>query len=149
MKEVSIYIATSIKGHLARDGWIGYALEFYPEGSKYAKTLIDYEKVYQANENRASQEALLCALKRLREKCILTVYTESEYVYSGFAGPENVIRWEKSGWKTTRGTDVKNKDMWQQLMMELQGNLHTYRLKEHNAYIYMLQEELKRKEIQE
>lgn len=142
MKEVSIYIATSIRGRWNRDGYIGYCLEYYREGSKYPSTLTDYERVENLNANRAEQEALIRAISRIREKCILSVYTESEYLYQGFAEDANIERWIKAGWRTTRGTEVKNRDKWQELIRLLQGNLYKFYLKETNAYIPGLKQDL-------
>lgn len=146
MKEVSIYTATSIRGRWERDGHIGYALEYYKEGCKYAKTLIDYEAVENLNENRAELEALIRAITRMREKCVLTIYTESDYLYQGLAEPGYVEEWIRNGWKTRRGTEVKNRDKWQKLMGLLQGNLYSLRLKQNNAYTALLIDEMKRKE---
>lgn len=146
MKEVSIYIATSINGPWNRDGWIGYCLEYYPEGKKYARTLIDYEQVFDMNQNRAEQEALIRAFTRFRENCILSIYTDSEYLYNGFAGAEYVDKWIKNGWLTAKGQEVKNKDKWMELLKALQGNMYMFFLKQNNAYTLVLQDELKRRE---
>lgn len=146
MREVSIYIAASIQGRWNRDGYVGYVLEYYPEGSKYPKLLTDYEEVKNMNANRAQQEALIRAIARIREKCILSIYTDSEYLYSGFAGKELVGQWIKSGWKTSRGQDVKNRDKWQELLKALQGNLYRFYLKEPNAYMERLKDDLRQLE---
>lgn len=146
MKEVGIYIAASVKGRWSRNGYIGYVLEYYPENSKYPKRLINYEQVQDVNENRAQQEALIRALARMREKCALTIYTESAYLYNGFAGESLIDRWIRNGWKTAGGTEVKNRDKWSELMKKLQGNLCRFYLDEPNAYTAMLKTELKRLE---
>lgn len=149
MKEVSIYIATSIHGRWNRDGYIGYCLEYYKDGSKYPNTLTDYERVEDLNENRAEQQALIRAISRIREKCVLSIYTESEYLYKGFCEDGNVEKWIKAGWKTTRNTEVKNRDKWQELMRLLQGNMYKFYLKETNAYVTGLQADLRRLEAGE
>lgn len=146
MREVSIYTATSIRGRWEKDGHIGYALEYYAEGCKYPKTLIDYEQVSDLNENRAELEALIRAITRMTEKCILTIYTESEYLYKGLAEPGYIEQWVRTGWKTAKGTEVKNRDKWQKLMGLLQGNMYKLELKKNNAYTTLLIEEMKRKE---
>lgn len=146
MREVSIYIAASIQGRWNRDGYVGYVLEYYPEESKYPKLLPDYEEVKDMNANRAQQEALIRAIARIREKCILSIYTESEYLYSGFAGKEFVSQWVKNGWRTSRGTEVKNRDKWQELLAALQGNLCRFYLKEPNAYTERLRDDLRQLE---
>lgn len=144
MREVSIYIASSIRGRWSRDGYVGYYLEYYKEGSKYPNILPDYERVENMNENRAEQEALIRAMTHMREACILSIYTESEYLSSAFDG--NIEKWIKAGWKTTRGTEVKNRDKWQELIGKLQGNMYRFYLKETNAYIGTLKSDLQQLE---
>lgn len=146
MKEVSIYTATSIRGRWEKDGYIGYVLEYYAEGNKYPKTLPGYEQVSGLNENRAELEALIRALTHMQEKCVLTIYTESDYLYQGLAEPGYVKAWVKNGWKTKKGTEVKNRDKWQKLMELLHGNLYTLQLKANNAYTGGLMAEMRRKE---
>ena len=135
MRAVSIYTATSIRGRWGKNGHVGYALEYYAEGHKQPDVLFDYEPVENVNENRAELIALLRALARMREKCILTLYTESEYLYQGLKDDGHVEKWIKSGWKTVKGTEVKNRDLWQKLMAVLQGNLYTLEIRRGNAYL--------------
>ena len=97
MKEVSIYIVTGIKGRWQQDGYIGYALEYYKENCKYPAVIREVVPVQQMNENRSTLEALIQALHRMRENCILTVYTESKYLYSGYEEAE----YENAGNRTT------------------------------------------------
>lgn len=146
MKEVSIYIESSIHGRWNRDGYIGYVLEYYPEDSKYSKTLSGYERVENMNENRSQIEALIRGISRMREKCILSIYTESDYLYSGYSGKEYVAKWIKAGWRTTRGEEVKNRDKWQELTGKLQGNMYRFALKEQNAYVGRIRENLRQLE---
>ena len=146
MKEVNVYLASSIRGRWPRDGYIGYALEYYPPGKNMPAVLRCCEPVQNMNENRAQLEALILVFTRMREKCILSIYTESQYLYDGFAGPEHVKKWIKNHWQTARGQEVKNRDKWEELLRGLQGNLYTFYLRQPNAYTPGLLEELKRKE---
>lgn len=145
MKEVSIYIASGIKSLRKQNGYIGYCLEYYPEGSKYAKTLIDYEPVEDMTGNASELEALIRALKRMREKCILSIYTESTYINMGLGERRLVDKWIKSGWKTGKNVEVKNKTKWQETLNLLNGSLYQIHLKEPNAYVKMLQIEAEKR----
>lgn len=134
MKEVSIYVYTSISGRWNRDGYIGYCLEYYKAGARNPDTKYGYHRVENMNANRAAQEALIRAITRMRVKCALTIYTDCEYLYSGFAGACRVEKWKRTGWKTSRGEEVKNRDKWQQLDELLKGNLVQFILKMSNTY---------------
>lgn len=145
MREVNIYVASSIKSLRKQNGYIGYCLEYYPEGSKYAKTLIDYEPVEDMTGNRSELEALIKALKRMREKCILSIYTESSYLNMGLGNQRLVDKWIKNGWVSGKNVEVKNRDKWQELLSLLNGSLYQIYLKEPNAYVKMLQIEAEKK----
>lgn len=146
MKEVSIYIVTGIKGRWQQDGHIGYALEYYKENSKYPAVIREVVPVQQMNENRSTLESLIMALHRMREKCILTVYTESKYLYNGYEDAEYVKRWKQNDWTRSDGHEIKNRDKWQELDRLMKGNLVRILLNETNAYTESLQEEIKMKE---
>lgn len=146
MKEVSIYIVTGIKGRWQQDGHIGYALEYYRENSKYPAVIREVVPVQQMNENRSTLESLIKALHRMREKCILTVYTESKYLYSGYEDAEYVKRWKQNDWTRSDGHEIKNRDEWQELDRLMQGNLVRILLNETNAYTESLRQEIKMKE---
>jgi ribonuclease HI len=45
------------------------------------------------------------------------VISDSKYVLEG--ARSNVERWEKSGWMTTAGSEVKNQDMWEKVLKGL------------------------------
>ena len=146
MKEVSIYIVTGIRGRWQQDGHIGYALEYYKENSKYPAVIKEVVPVQQQNENRSTLEALIMALHRMREKCILTVYTESKYLYNGYEDAEYVKRWKQNDWTRSDGHEIKNRDKWQELDRLIQGNLIRILLNQRNAYTESLRQEIKIKE---
>lgn len=146
MRSVSIYTATSIKGRWERNGYVGYCLEYYPPGRNLPEVRKHIEAVESMNTNRAEMEALIRAFSRMREKCELSIYTDSEYLFNGFAGREDVTRWIRSGWITTRGQPVKNKDKWLELIKGKQGHLCSFYLKQPNAYTKELMEEMERRE---
>ena len=43
----------------------------------------------------------------------VVIASDSEYVVKGYC--ERLIAWKRRGWKTARGTDVVNKDLWEAL----------------------------------
>ena len=146
MKEVSIYIVTGIKGRWQQDGHIGYVLEYYKENSRYPALIREIAPVQQMNENRSTLEALIQALHRMKEKCILTVYTESSYLYNGYEDTEYVKRWRENAWTRADGQEIKNRDKWQELDKLMQGNLVRILLHEKNAYTGSLLVEIEEKE---
>lgn len=145
MKEVSIYIVSGIKSLRKQDGLVGCCLEYYKPGSKYPETRMHYYPVENVTRNQSELISLIKALKKLNQKCILTIYTESTYLYQGFAGACLVEKWIKSGWKTGKNVEVKNQDLWQELLNLLNGNIYKFMLNETNAYVNMLHQEIEKR----
>ena len=55
------------------------------------------------------------ALKLLKRPCKVDLYSDSAYVVNAFL--QNWIwGWIKNGWKTSNKEDVKNKELWQELI---------------------------------
>lgn len=107
---------------------------------------MHYYPVENVTRNQSELISLIKALKHLNEKCILTIYTESSYVYQGFAEACLVEKWIKSGWKTGKNVEVKNRDLWQEALKKLNGNIYTFMLNETNAYGNMLHQEIEKRE---
>lgn len=144
MKEVSIYIATSIKGTWERDGFIGFTLEYYPPDQKNPKTRKpEYIEVQKTTANRAELLALIEALSHMTQACSLTIYTENSYIHTG---ADNLAKWKSAGWLTSKGAEVKNRDLWEKVDKLLHGHLWRVLLKEPNAYMRALEIELEERE---
>lgn len=68
--------------------------------------------------NRMELMAVIKALEKvttLNEK-VFKIFSDSAYVINAINNNGWVERWQKNGWKTTKGEDVKNCDLWKQLM---------------------------------
>lgn len=63
--------------------------------------------------NRMELTAVIRALESLKRRCVVAVYTDSQYVKKGI---ETWIHaWKRNGWKTADRKSVKNADLWQEL----------------------------------
>lgn len=132
MKELNIYLESGIRGPHRRDGVVGYIIEWPTE--KGPATLTGFEKVEDVSENRATLCGLTAALARIKEKCILNIFTSSNYLYRGFEIEQRVEKWRANGWKTAQGKEVKNKDKWLEVLNLANGSLCSYRLNEKHEY---------------
>lgn len=145
MREVNIYLVSGIPHMQKKSGYVAYCLEYYSSGSKYPATLTNVEKVEEMTGMCAELEVLLKALKRLNEKCVLNIYTESSYLNMGIGERRFVDKWAKNDWKDGKNVAIKNADKWKELLNSLNGNLYQVFLKEPNAYAEMLHEKVKTK----
>ncbi len=68
----------------------------------------------ETTNNRMELTAVIEALKALKTRCNITLYTDSKYVMCGIT--EWLENWKNNGWKTSnKKSEVKNIDLWQQL----------------------------------
>jgi ribonuclease HI len=63
--------------------------------------------------NRMELMGAIMALEALTEPCTAVLYTDSKYVQQGIS--EWMPKWLRSGWKTSGGHAVKNRDLWERL----------------------------------
>lgn len=145
MREVSIYLVSGIPSMQRKSGYVAYCLEYYSTGSKYPVTLTNVEEVEEMTGRHAELVVLLKALKRLNEKCILSIYTESEYLDMGIGERRLVDKWQENDWKDGKMLPIKNADEWRAILERLNGSLYRVYLKEPNAYVEMLREKVKMK----
>ena len=67
-------------------------------------------KVKDTTNNRMELMAPIMALKKIKPKSDITIFTDSTYVKNGIT--EWIKKWEKNGWKNSNKKPVKNKDLW-------------------------------------
>lgn len=73
----------------------------------------------RTTNNEMELTAVVEALKAVQgTKATVAIYTDSKYVVEGATGW--IFGWMKNGWKTKAGSDVLNKELWQELQPLLQ-----------------------------
>lgn len=63
------------------------------------------------------------ALKMLNEPCRINIYTQSERLIHAFKG-ELIKRWQHNGWKTSMGSLVQDRVLWEALLQLVSGAGH-------------------------
>lgn len=107
MARIEIFTDGACSGNPGKGGW-GAILRH----KDVEKELSGAEM--ETTNNRMELTAVIEALKALKSKCIITLYTDSRYVMDGIN--EWMPNWKKNNWKTTnKKSDVKNVDLWQVL----------------------------------
>lgn len=88
----------------------------------YCAILIynEVEKIISGGEeettnNRMEMLAVIMGLKALKYPCKVKLYSDSAYVLNAFLNGW-VYGWVKNGWKTADKKDVKNVELWQELL---------------------------------
>ena len=108
MEEITIYTDGACSGNPGPGGW--GAILMYKDNMKE----ISGGKKDTTN-NVMELTAVIEALKLLKFPCKVNLYSDSAYVVNAFL--QNwVINWQKNNWKTSDKKDVKNKELWQELL---------------------------------
>ena len=77
-------------------------------------------KVKGTTNNRMELMAAIMALKKIKSKSDITIFTDSTYVKNGIT--EWIKKWQKNEWKGSNKKPVKNKDLWIKLNNLCQRN---------------------------
>ena len=107
MKSVNIYTDGACKGNPGAGGWSAI-LEY---GGK-EKELCGGEK--STTNNRMELTAAIEGLKALKEKCLVTLYSDSQYLVNAI-NKGWLTGWKQKGWKKADKSQVLNDDLWKTL----------------------------------
>lgn len=142
MKNIDIYTDGACSGNPGIGGW--GAVLMYKE---HKKEISGYFK--ETTNNRMELFAILQALKTLKQKCNVNLYSDSAYAINAF-NSNYIGNWQKNGWKTANKQDVKNADIWKALLSEIQKhNVNFIKVKGHSDNAYNNRcDELARNEIE-
>ncbi len=108
LKQVEIYTDGACSGNPGAGGWS--AILSY-KGKE--KEISGGEK--DTTNNRMELLAVINGLKMLKEKCIVKLYSDSQYVVSAFTNGW-INNWILAGWRTADKKPVKNEDLWKELV---------------------------------
>ena len=100
---ITIYTDGACKGNPGEGGW-GAFIEYNNEKVK----LYGYEEL--TTNNRMEIIAAIEALRSIKEKSDIIIYTDSKYLMNGIN--TWIHGWKKNNWKTSSNKDVKNIDLW-------------------------------------
>lgn len=108
MEEVIIYTDGACSGNPGPGGW-GSILMM----GENKKEISGGKK--DTTNNVMELTAVIEALKLLKRPCKVDLYSDSAYVVNAFL--QNWIwSWIKNGWKNSNKEEVKNKELWQELL---------------------------------
>ena len=86
--------------------------------------------------NRMELTAVIEGLKKLKESCDVTIYTDSAYTMNAFELGW-LDDWQNKNWKNSQKKDVLNKDLWQELLAEMSKHtISWFKVKGHSDNKY-------------
>ncbi len=129
MKHVDIYTDGACRGNPGKGGW-GAILVY----GGVEKELSGGER--ETTNNRMELTAVISALSALRERCEVTLTSDSKYVIDavtkGWAAS-----WKQKGWRKADKSPALNVDLWEQLLALLNQHEVTFVwVRGHNGHPY-------------
>ena len=106
MNEVVIYADGACRGNPGPGGWGAWL-----KSGEHEKEMFGGEKL--TTNNRMELTAAIEALASLKQRCTVTIYTDSVYVKDGIT--KWIHGWKTRGWTTADKKPVKNVELWQRL----------------------------------
>lgn len=108
MDEITIYTDGACSGNPGPGGWgaILICKDLKKELSGGSKNTTN---------NIMEMNAVIEALKALKHPCNVQLYSDSAYVVNAFL-QHWVDGWQRNNWKTADKKDVKNKELWLELL---------------------------------
>tara|TARA_Y100001958_G_C20989482_1_gene377587 strand:+ start:99 stop:527 length:429 start_codon:yes stop_codon:yes gene_type:complete len=102
-----IYTDGACSGNPGKGGWAAIILD-----EKYDQISISGSENNTTN-NRMELTAPIMALRKIKKKSNITIYTDSKYVKDGIT--VWIKKWKLNDWKNSSKNKVKNKDLWVKL----------------------------------
>ena len=98
-----IYTDGACSGNPGKGGWAAIILD-----KKNQLNISGGES--KTTNNRMELMAAIMALKKIKNRSEITIYTDSRYVKDGITNWIN--KWKLNNWKSSNKKPVKNKDLW-------------------------------------
>ena len=129
MKKVDLYTDGACRGNPGRGGF-GAILVY----GRHEREISGGEVL--TTNNRMELRAAIEGLRALKEPCEVTLYSDSKYLVDAFTLGW-VEDWEKQNYRRGRTSEVKNPDLWEELVALCR--VHTVNfvwVKGHNGHPY-------------
>ena len=104
--KIVIYTDGACAGNPGKGGWAAIIIN-----SQNKLSISGSEN--NTTNNRMELMAPIMALKKIKRKSDITIYTDSKYVKDGIT--DWIKSWKLNNWKSSNKKPVKNKDLWVKL----------------------------------
>ena len=105
--KLKIYTDGACSGNPGKGGWAAIILD----SSSQQLSVSGSEN--NTTNNRMELMAPIMALKKIKIRSEIIIYTDSRYVKDGIT--EWIKKWKLNNWKSSNKKPVKNKDLWVKL----------------------------------
>lgn len=124
MKNITIYTDGACSGNPGKGGWACVL-----QHNDYSKEYSGY--CPNTTNNQMELTAVIKALKSVKYPCNIQLYSDSAYVINAF-NMGWIDKWIEKNWVGTKGEQVKNIELWQELLsLSKQHNITWIKVKGH------------------
>lgn len=135
-----IYIETSLSWNQVRDGVVGIAISIYdPED---AKTF--FGRVQKCSESAAVLYGIKNALNYISKADEICLNISCVFVANAFINGWPYA-WNDNGFKNNKGKEIQNRDIWEDILVQLKERRVIVKLNEFNGYRNWLKAECARR----
>ena len=115
---VTIFTDGAARGNPDGPGGYGTILQYVdPAGTLHEREFsAGYKKT---TNNRMELMAAIIGLEALRKPCRVDLYSDSKYLTGAF-NQKYIDYWQKKNWKTSSGSAVKNRELWERLLRAME-----------------------------
>ena len=115
---VTIFTDGAARGNPDGPGGYGTILQYVdPAGTLHERKFsAGYKKT---TNNRMELMAAIIGLEALRKPCRVDLYSDSKYLTDAF-NQKWIDSWQKKNWKTSSGSAVKNRELWERLLRAME-----------------------------
>lgn len=134
---VKIYVKTSLRGPCIKDGKYAAIVECMTSKGPVTRQITGREE--KTTYYRSVLIAITKALELLNTECSVTIYTDCVFV-KNTAERGSPEAWRRSEWKRPGGSEVRNKELWQQFLEQMERHIIAFRFSKYNDYEERLKE---------
>ena len=141
---VCLYVETTLRGPGKRDGSAEWLVEFV---SAKGDTVTRQGLFCMENttETQITLRAIVEALKILKKPCVIRIFTDCTHIINVVSNRWH-IWWKKAGWVNAKGRQVKNADLWEEFMQEMEAHVYTIE-SGHHSFKNIMQSDLEKPAI--
>ncbi len=114
---VELWTDGACSGNPGPGGWAAVLVARRDDGSAVKQTELSGGAPATTN-NRMELQAVIEGLRALKRESTVTVHIDSSYVMDAIA-KRWIVGWQKRGWKTVAKQPVKNRELWEELLVQL------------------------------
>lgn len=118
---IHVFIASTFRLPKDETGITGFILDTKLESGKPFTRPPQYCYLCECTPDRSRLKTILIALCHIHVNCEIVIHMDDERI-AGAWMQDLPRKWAVSGWKTTRGSRVKNSTQWEKILEKIEGS---------------------------